>query len=396
MDGEAMASAPADQSRRDRARALATDLALAVAVALAALTSYQDWRQPTVIALGLATAAAAFVVRRTPWPLAALAVVGWVWVGMWPAIPVTMYAVGAGLQRGRQVLACTVAAAVLVAAPALVGGVVADAVAPSVSGVVNIALLIVGLVLLPVAVGRWVAARRQVLEGLRQQADQLLRERSAVAERERALERSRISREMHDVVAHRVSLMVIQAGALEVKAADPDVAASAERIRTLGRDALADLRDVLGVLRSTRPEDAAVLAPPPGLDDLDRLLEESRAAGLPVERHDEGTPRPLPRLVESAAYRVVQEALTNVHRHAGQVRTQVRLRHDPDQVEVRVLNAPPLHPRAGEQTMGAGAGLLGLRERVSLLGGELTAGPQPGGGFAVTAVLPTTRPTESA
>ncbi len=376
----------------------AIDGVLAAAVALAAVTSYQDWSQPTVVALALASAAAAFVVRRTPWPLAALAVVGWIWVGMWPAIPVTMYVVGAGLRRGRQVLACTIAGAALVTVPALIGGVVADSVGVSVSGVVNIALLIVGLVLLPAAVGRWVAARRQVLEGLRQQADQLLRERSAVAERERALERARIAREMHDVVAHRVSLMVIQAGALEVKAADADVAASAERIRTLGRDALADLRDVLGVLRSTRADDAASLAPPPGLDDLDRLLAESRAAGLPVDRHDEGHPTPLPRLVESAAYRVVQEALTNVHRHAGPVPTQVSLRHDPDQVEVRVINSPPPDSavRSAEQAMGAGAGLLGLRERVSLLGGELSAAAQPGGGFAVTAVLPTNRPTEPA
>jgi signal transduction histidine kinase len=188
---------------------------------------------------------------------------------------------------------------------------------------------------------------------------------------------------MHDVVAHRVSLMVLHAGALEVNSPDEHTAAAAALIRTTGREALADLRDVLGVLRS--PD--AALQPQPVLADLDALIEQSRAVGIQVGRRDEGEARPLAAAVQRAAYRVVQEALTNVHKHAVDAATDVVLRYLPGAFEVTVRNATPVQPPGSLPA--SGLGLAGLRERVELLGGEFDALRRIDGGFVVTARLPT-------
>ena len=198
---------------------------------------------------------------------------------------------------------------------------------------------------------------------------------------------------MHDVVAHRVSLMVLHAGALEVNATDARTSDAAALIRSIGREALTNLRDVLGVLRSAQATEAT-LAPQPTLGDLDRLLDQSRTAGITVARHDQGTSRPLPPALERAVYRVAQEALTNVHKHAGAGATDVYLRYLPDSFEVEVRNAPPT--AAVDVLPGAGLGLVGLRERVELLDGRLETRAEPDGGFTVRASVPYPKRAEPA
>ncbi|MFI6512486.1 sensor histidine kinase [Streptosporangium sp. NPDC050855] len=243
----------------------------------------------------------------------------------------------------------------------------------------------------PLAIGLWTGARRQVVAGLRERAERLEREQAARAARARAQERARIARDMHDVVAHRVSLMVLRAGALEIGAADARTAAEAELIRVTGKEALEQLRAVLGVLtdvpRCRAESGEEVLGPRPTPADLDRLLDLSRSAGVPVERRDEGTVREVPVIVQHAVHRVVQEALTNVHKHAGTAATRVVLRYLPSALEVTVANSAPVD---GARAMpGSGLGLIGLRERVELLGGGFTAGREADGGFRVSARLPT-------
>lgn len=264
-------------------------------------------------------------------------------------------------------------------------------------GLANLAASLMLAVALPFVLGLWVNARRQVLAGLRDRAERLEREQVARSDQVRAQERARIAREMHDVVAHRVSLMVLHAGALEVSAPDERTAAEAALIRTTGREALGNLRDVLGVLRSPHTPAEAALHPQPVLDNLDHLLDQSRAVGIPVSRHDQGAATPLPVMVEQTAYRVVQEALTNVHKHAGQAATKVVLQYLPHSFEVTVHNDPaaPL-PRTGQSLPGSGLGLIGLRERVELLGGEFETRPRTDGGFVVRARIPTGRTEEPA
>jgi signal transduction histidine kinase len=205
------------------------------------------------------------------------------------------------------------------------------------------------------------------------------------AERAVADERTRIARELHDVVAHHVGVIAVQAEAAAAVLPDrPDHAATAvDAISTTARDAMSELRRLLGVLRS-EPGDAT-LAPQPGTGDVDRLVRSVRDTGVPVDLLVEGDARPLPAAVELSAYRIVQEALTNVIKHAGAARVQVVLRYEPDGlgVSVRDDGRGSLAPPTG------GHGLLGMRERVDLFGGELRVGPRTEGGFEVAARLPT-------
>jgi signal transduction histidine kinase len=192
---------------------------------------------------------------------------------------------------------------------------------------------------------------------------------------------------MHDVLAHKVSLVALHAGALEVNpgVGPEQVERTAALVRGTAREALEDLRRVLGVLRSEAGDDA-VLAPQPGLDQLERLVASSRAAGVPVELDVTVAGAP-PDLVGRTAYRVVQEALTNVHKHARGAATCVRVVGGPGAgLEVEVTNRPPVSPDS--LLPGAGLGLVGLTERVSLTGGELECGPRPDGGWRVTARMP--------
>jgi signal transduction histidine kinase len=236
------------------------------------------------------------------------------------------------------------------------------------------------------------------LEALNAQlaSEQELRSRWAVAE-----ERGRIARELHDVVAHSVSVMTVQAGAARrTLAASPDQAAAAlGQIESTGRQALVELRRLLGLLRDGDQQDAAALAPQPGLDHLESLTAAAREAGLPVEVTVEGDPRPLPAGVDLSAYRIVQEALTNSLRHAGPARAQVRIRYGREDLEVQVTDdGNGVESAVGRRSTDSdrsdrwpdrsGHGHIGMRERVAMFGGTLETGVRPGGGYRVAARLP--------
>ncbi|WAL71492.1 sensor histidine kinase [Kitasatospora sp. YST-16] len=240
------------------------------------------------------------------------------------------------------------------------------------------ALLVAGAGL---AVARWqreVTANRQLL------ADR------AVAE-----ERRRIARELHDVVAHHITTMQLMAGGARANLADPEVVRDAlVTLESSGRLALREMRQLLDVLRAGDEPDAVPPAPQPGTDDLPRLLEESRRAGLPADLTVHGEVRPLPPALGLAVFRIVQEALTNTRKHAGPTRATVRLTYAPDLLTVHVRDHGPgagAGPGSGfarSSTEPSGHGLIGMRERAALHGGTLTATPHPDGGFAVHAELP--------
>ncbi|MBQ0904245.1 sensor histidine kinase [Micromonospora sp. U21] len=336
---------------------------------------------PGVVAslVALASGWAAVVVRTRRWPLFLAAAVSWLVLAA--AAPGVVASYQAGLRlRGRRLAGYLVGVALVLTGGVLVGLAVGGVRRITTATFGNVLLLTACLVGLPLVVGLWVRARRDTLAALRDRAERLEREQEARADRVRAEERTRIAREMHDVVAHRVSLMVVHAGALEVTTADPETVEAAALIRETGRQALTDLREVLGVLRQAGPAGA----PERALDALDELIGESRAAGLRVSRRDEGVAATLPATVERTAYRVVREALTNVRKHAADAETTVCLCYLPGGLEVVVRNGPST---GGLALPGAGHGLLGLRERVELLGGRLEAAPVDGG-FLVRALLP--------
>jgi signal transduction histidine kinase len=239
-----------------------------------------------------------------------------------------------------------------------------------------------------IAIGAYVGARRDLMVSLRDRAERAEAERELRGEQARLGERARIAQEMHDVLAHKVSLIALHAGGLEVNpAVGPEkVEGSARLIRETARQAMEDLREVLGVLRSDISVDGADLAPVPRASDLDRLVEESRDAGVTVTG-DFALPDDVPVSIGRTIYRVVQESLTNVHKHARGASTDVVVRGSKgDGVTVRVTNVRPV--AAGSLLPGAGAGLVGLRERVQLAGGRLSTGPTPEGGWRVEAWLP--------
>jgi signal transduction histidine kinase len=238
----------------------------------------------------------------------------------------------------------------------------------------------------------WYVGRRLRLRTER--AAQLLREQAAEARRVVTEERTRIARELHDVVAHRVSLMTVQAGAAKAVAAeDPEAALRAMgAVEEAGRQALDELRHLLGVLRPETDLDG--LGPQPGLADLPRLVGQVRGAGLEVSLATNGVPAGLPARVDLFAFRIVQESLTNVLKHAGPgARTEVRLGSDRSGIVIEVLDdgrGAAVSPGSGvAQGETRGHGIVGMRERALLLGGTLDARPRPGGGFLVVAHLPT-------
>jgi signal transduction histidine kinase len=227
--------------------------------------------------------------------------------------------------------------------------------------------------------------RRGYYAALEDKAARLEAERHAQAKIAAAAERARIARELHDVVAHHVSVMVVQAdGAGYALRSDPDRAQAAlSAISSTGRQALTEMRRLLGVLRSA--DQHTEMAPMPGLGELRELLDQARAAGLEVSYTLTGTPRELPEGAELAAYRVVQESLTNTRKHAGLAATAaVTLRYEPEGLTVEVTDdgMAPVSEQPG------GHGLAGMRERIAMYGGTVQAGPLPGGGFGVTAHLP--------
>ena len=307
-------------------------------------------------------------------------------------LPVGVYALakyGASRQRlvSLSLFACACAVplgAVLVAARGTFSG-ITHLLANSIGVILLVATF---QVLVPALLGMYAGARRQVVENLRDRNTRLVREQHLLTEKVRLEERTRIAREMHDVVAHRVSLMVVHAGALEVGMVGNERASNAAHlIGEIGRQALDELRQVLGVLRMSEEREPAPLTPQPTLTDLTALVEQSRETGMTIDFEVLDGPHPVGRTVERTAYRVVQEALTNVHKHAGDPGTLVRLRYRPDGLDVLVENDPPSGPPAAQLPSG-GHGLVGLRERVTVLGGTFEAGPRPSGGFRVFAVIP--------
>jgi signal transduction histidine kinase len=216
-----------------------------------------------------------------------------------------------------------------------------------------------------------------------ERAVQAEREREAAARIAVAEERARIARELHDIVAHALSVMVLQVGAVRHKLPDlPDEDRDAlEDVERTGRTALAEMRRLLGAMRERGR--GAELEPQPGLENLDALVARVRSAGLPVRLDVEGDPVPLPRALDLSAYRIVQEGLTNVLKHAEASHAEVVVRHRPDTLQLEIRDDG--HGPASSD--GLGHGLVGIRERVKLYGGEMSAGPANGGGFVLSASL---------
>ncbi|MFI2318643.1 MULTISPECIES: sensor histidine kinase [Streptomyces] len=236
--------------------------------------------------------------------------------------------------------------------------------------------------------------RRAYFDQLEERAARLEREREAQSKVAVAAERARIARELHDVVAHNVSVMVVQAdGAAYVMDAAPDQAKQAlETISSTGRQALAEMRRLLGVLRTGDAPESGEYVPQPDVEQIEDLVAQVRQTGLTVDFKVEGTPRPLPSGVELTAYRVVQEALTNTRKHGGpDAGASVRLVYFDDGLGLLIEDdgrgaAHELYEDGGAD--GAGHGMIGMRERVGMVGGTLDAGPRPGGGFRISALLP--------
>jgi signal transduction histidine kinase len=266
-------------------------------------------------------------------------------------------------------------------------------------------------------IGLYIVARRRLVQALRDRAERAEREQHLLAEQARAEERARLAGEMHDVVTHRVSLMVLQAGALRMTAKDEATRQAAEDLRAAGCQALDELRDLVGILRSAPDGDEA-----PPAADFAALVAESAAVGTPVELIEDGDPALASPVVSRTAYRVVREALTNVRKHAPGAPVTVRVAYDPAQVRLSVRNGPPPSANglaapgaAGPGAAGAGVavrgvagpvladpvlagtgsglGLANLRQRIELVHGTLRAGPEPDGGFCVEVVLPAYVPT---
>ncbi|MFF7948607.1 sensor histidine kinase [Streptomyces griseorubiginosus] len=260
----------------------------------------------------------------------------------------------------------------------------------------NVAIVIFQTVPFALAwvLGDSIRTRRAYFAQLEERNARLEKEREAQAKVAVAAERARIARELHDVVAHNVSVMVVQAdGAAYVLDAAPDQAKKAlETISSTGRQALAEMRRLLGVLRTGEHQEGGEYVPQPDVEQIEDLVEQCRGSGLPVDFKIEGTPRPLPSGVELTAYRIVQEALTNTRKHGGpHAGASVRLVYFDDGLGLLVEDdgkgAPhELYEEGGAD--GAGHGLIGMRERVGMVGGTLDAGPRPGGGFRISALLP--------
>jgi signal transduction histidine kinase len=363
------------------------DAGLAVLVGIPVVTSAiasgaQDDRTLVGVLFGVATVVPLLFRRRFPFvALAAVltvAVVSPVDAQFVLPIAVMLYTIGS--RRSRE---ATFAAAALVVATGLAyqqaggpdlstGDLASTAVLCAVAG----------------GVGLYVSTRRARFDALHDRAERLDRERELLADRAVAEERVRIAQELHDVVAHNVSLIVVKAQALGATVPDDRVTEATDGIADLGRQAMAEMHRTLKLLRTTENE-APERAPQPGLANLDKLLEQSRAAGLDVRLAVEGEPRELSRSLDLSAFRIVQEALTNVRKHAGRARASVTVGYRPQALELSVVDsgddaAAPAGPAAAPD----GHGLVGMRERAAMFGGTLTARPRADRGFEVTAVLP--------
>ncbi|MEV5822114.1 sensor histidine kinase [Micromonospora haikouensis] len=380
-----------------RRHRLAADALLAVAVVLVdavfVLLTPVDFRPgPLPAALGWSVLCAAPVaLRRTaPWPAVAAALVTLAVPVLFGHAPTTQSLTFVALtytmaahHRARPAVLATVALWVPVAAVNVL-----DPIADTVFEVGPAYLVLNNLLVAVVAyaVGRAVHARRASTEALRERARVAEQNQRSLAEQAVADERRRIARELHDVVAHHVSVMgVLATGARRVLRRDPDAADEAiATIEDTGRVTLRELRRLLDVLR-TDAEPAADLAPQPGLAGIEPLVEQVREAGLPVTLRVEGEPGPLEEGVALTVYRIVQEALTNALKHAGEATAVVRLTFGAAYLAVEVTDTGR-GPAPG--AVRVGHGLVGMRERVGLYGGTLRTGARPGGGYRVYARIP--------
>ncbi|MDB1087216.1 histidine kinase [Streptomyces sp. ACA25] len=413
----------------------------ALECALQGLSFAQRTGLPVPLVVGLGALAGGSLIVRRQWPVAVILVA----IAVVPAqMGSTLAMIGlytlATTEAPRRIIAALAgmvgAGVMIIMYLAMYHGADAPHAAPLWFTLLVASLFAIVSVVPPVLLGMYVRARRRLVESLRERADGLERELALLAERaeERAEwarreERTRIAREMHDVVAHRVSLMVVHAAALQAVALrDPQQASkNAELVGDMGRQALTELRTMLGVLRTEdrkpvrtgpagpgedsgagvpgvpRQVERQVAGPPvtdrvegPSLGELAALVEQSRDAGMVVELAVEGEPRLYGAHVERTAFRLVQEALTNVHKHASGAEVRVRVAHRAGEVAVLVQNEAPAGAEPGSEAgMGlpsGGNGLLGMRERVSALGGGFVSGPTEAGGFRVSAVIPDGRP----
>jgi signal transduction histidine kinase len=348
----------------------------------------------TAVVAGGSSGVAAFVRRSHPmgalvsWAAAIIVLAAWLTPpeeigGLFFGLLLFPYIVGASVPGRRALLALpivlvTVTAVALSSVDDFIAG---DIVFPAIFGV------------LMWLAGRVVRSRAELTAELHEAAQVAHEQREADAARAVAEERRRIAREMHDVLAHSVSTMVIQAGgARRILARDPQRAIEAAvLIEHTGREALSEMRHLLGVLHAG--DEAAALAPQPTLHELGALIERSRAAGLPVELHVTGELGELPAGVDLAAYRVVQEAVTNALKHGGG-HAEVRVDRSGDELLLTISDNGDGTPRPRAES--GGHGLVGMRERVRVIGGDLRAGPRPGGGFEVEARLPLQGEAEAA
>jgi signal transduction histidine kinase len=241
-------------------------------------------------------------------------------------------------------------------------------------------------------IGLYVSARGEVLRALRDRAERAERERYLLAEQARAEERTRLAGEMHDVVTHQVSLMVLQAGALGITATDEGTRRAAEELRAAGVQALAELRDLVGILRTAPEDDRA-----PAASALAELIAESTAVGTPAELAERGDPALASPVVSRTVHRIVREALTNVRKHAPGAHVAVQVSYDESQVSVTVRNtAAAVPPDRSLAATGSGLGLASLRQRIEVVHGSLRAGGTPDGGFCLEATMPSYVPTTGA
>ncbi|TDD36254.1 sensor histidine kinase [Nonomuraea terrae] len=389
--------------RIDRSRLHDVVLAGAVAAASVAMFSLygpaqlraeglrvDGMRPPDAFGALLVVLACVPVAVRRRWPLAALC------AGLVPETLLAAFGYGMGaVGLAGLVLLYSVAShrGLAVALGALLLAAVAYALTAGAGGMRtgwNEHLVVAVLLAAVWGAGRSLRLRRAYMEELKDRAARLERAHAADTRAARAEERSRIARELHDVVAHHVSVMTVQAAAARrVLAADPELAREAlTAIEHTGRLAMTEMRSIVGVLRTDAAAGTrAELGPQPGVRDLSALVEQMREAGLPARLVTEGEPRPLPAGVDLAAYRLVQEGLTNSLRHAGAgAKAVVTLRYGPRELDVAVADDGA--GVAAQPSSPPGHGLVGIRERVALYGGILNIGPLAGGGFEVRARFP--------
>ncbi len=383
----------------DRQRAIVTDVLLAVGLFVASLGSVSVWdagdsaaRPPDIWGyslIGLQTLPLIWR-RRAPVAVLAMTIVGFIidrgldYPNSWAifGISVAIYTVGAQLEPRRSLL---------------VGGITIDivlawtAIGILVSDVEPLALLSeIAILGFPLLVGRESYHRQRRMVALERRAVRAEVEKEKRATEAVANERIRIARELHDVVAHEITVATLQsAGARRVLSQDPEKAEEAmESAEAAGHRALTEMRRLLGMLRTSDPR---TVAPQPGLGSLDGLVEQMELAGLPTKLELTGDPRPLPLGIDLNAYRIIQESLTNTLKHGGpSVSAEVSVGFNNGLLEIEVLD----DGRGAAATLsdGEGQGLVGMHERVSLLEGTIQTGPRPGGGYRVAAKIPIPQP----